>query len=141
MGVNVLYPDDDVFYGDNCEPSSERGDYIEAFTDVVRSLGLRPVFYNGAGADTKNSSLDREIRDDFYKAKAAVIRVSPPKLEDNWVVDERKNAPSTSQHSIFLVYSMAAISDLSWAAGSIQISSAKEFSTSLRAELSKSMAG
>jgi hypothetical protein len=57
--------------------------YCAVFSDVVRSLGLRPVFYSGVGANIRNSSLDRELRDNFYNAGLAVVRLAGEDPLDN----------------------------------------------------------
>jgi hypothetical protein len=62
-----------IIYCDN-GPDSAR--YCEVFADVVRSLGLQPVFYSGVGMNIRNSNLDRELRDDFYQATLAVVRLT-----------------------------------------------------------------
>lgn len=58
---------------------------------IIDSFGLVPLIYEGVRLRVRESSLDREIRDDFYSAHLIVIlldvRQGEP-LSDNWALPE-----------------------------------------------------
>jgi hypothetical protein len=74
-----------IIYCDN-GPDSAR--YCEVFADVVRSLGMRPVSYSSVGAAIRSSNQDHQLRDEFYQAAVAVIRLAGHEPLDNWAVAE-----------------------------------------------------
>jgi hypothetical protein len=88
-----------VIYCDN-GPNSEQ--YGEVFTDVVRAIGLRPIVYRGVGAASRRSTLDRELRDDFYQGALAVVRLAGEEPLDNWAVAEFSHCQSIGK--FLLVY-------------------------------------
>lgn len=58
---------------------------------IIESFGLVPFIYEGVNLRTRSSTLDREIRDDFYSAKLIVVLLNPLKgalLSDNWAIPE-----------------------------------------------------
>ena len=94
---------DRVFFADNSKGYLER---CKAFTSAVRDAGLVPLSYGGAGTAVRQSTLDREIRDDFYGAQAIVLYFGTPEnnsnYEDHWALSELKHRIGTNVD--FLVY-------------------------------------
>lgn len=78
-----------VFFTDNSKGYLER---CNTFAKIVRSIGLDPVFYGGAGAAVRRSNQDKEIRDDFYGVQAIVLYFGAPEddsnYDDHWVLPE-----------------------------------------------------
>ncbi len=89
----MLGAGDRIFYADN---GSQDSQYCQAAIKVIQDLGLIYFFYQGAGLDARRSSLDREIRDDFYNAKVVVVVLGRGKgwrsMEDIWALPELKHA-------------------------------------------------
>ena len=72
----MLQKGERVFYADNSK------DYLTrcgVFGQVVRDMGLEPVLYGGVGNMVRQSSVDSEIRNDFYTARAIVLYFGSPK--------------------------------------------------------------
>lgn len=63
-------------------------------------MALQPVVYSGAGNAERQSTLDRELRDDFYAARAIVLYFGSPKqggdYEDHWVLQEIRHIIGSS---------------------------------------------
>ena len=74
-----------IFYCDNGGELSAA--FQAAFWRVVEGASLRGSAYSGLGARTGQSSLDREIRDDFYAADFRVVLFSNA-AADSWVLPE-----------------------------------------------------
>lgn len=58
---------------------------------IIESFGLVPLIYEGARLKARESSLDRELRDDFYSAHLIVILLDAKHgepLSDNWALPE-----------------------------------------------------
>ncbi|RJR46748.1 MAG: hypothetical protein C4576_10580 [Desulfobacteraceae bacterium] len=106
----MLTPGDSVFYTHN---QDSPGTFGPVAVEVIRNLGLIPLVYIGAGTDVRNSSLDREIREDFYRSKAAIIVLGKGKtwreLGDMWVLPELHSAFSTGLEC--LVYRTMDVND------------------------------
>jgi hypothetical protein len=128
----LLRPGDSVFY---CDNAADRIEYGAAVEEIVRSLGLVPIIYCGARTRVEHSSLDREIRDDLYRSKLAVVRLGPSALLDNWALLERETGP---KHGVdFLIYSMGTVPDADLAQVAIVVSTLEDFSARLRQDLTK----
>jgi len=59
--------------------------------EIISSLGLEPLIYEGVRLSVREGSLDREIRDDFYSAHLKVILLDVKQgepLSDNWALPE-----------------------------------------------------
>ena len=69
-------------------------DYCYLAFDIIQSYGLIPFVYANAGLSIRNSSLDREIRDDFYQCKATILILhgKGETLGDNWALPELKHS-------------------------------------------------
>jgi len=76
----VLREGERVFFADSSRDYQARCD---VFQRTVQGMGLEPVFYAGAGKAVHQSNLDREIRDDFYAARAIVLYFGSPKEGSN----------------------------------------------------------
>lgn len=76
-----------VCYVDNGPDSMA---YCQTAWRVIEARGLRPVTYANARLGIRDSNLDKELRDDFYSAEIAAVRLNgdPSKLEDHWVIPE-----------------------------------------------------
>jgi hypothetical protein len=92
----LLQKGERVFFADNSEGDQA---HCELFARTARALGLETVFHAGAGAAVRHSSLDREIRNDFYAARAVVLYFGAPKEgsnhEDHWVLPEIRHVANT----------------------------------------------
>jgi hypothetical protein len=88
----VLQRRERVFFADNSQDYQARCD---VFRRTVRSMGLQPMVYAGAVNAVRQSNLDREMRDDFYAARAIVPYFGSPKEgsdhEDHWVLRELRH--------------------------------------------------
>lgn len=69
---------------------------IHNIFNFVQSIGLVSLNWENAGLEMRNSNFDREMRDDFYKSKVAIIALGTSKerqyLGDNWAVPELEAA-------------------------------------------------
>ncbi len=88
----MLQKGERVFFADNSKDYQVR---CEVFRGTVQGMGLEPAIYAGAGNAVRQSSLDRDMRDDFYAARAIVLYFGSPKEgsdhEDHWVLQEIKH--------------------------------------------------
>ena len=100
----MLKQGDRVFYTDNNR--SLRSEYCKIAKKTIVDLGLIPYYYTGIDLKTEGSSLDTEIRDDFYSAKVVILVLGKDKkwrdIEDNWVIPELPFA--IKQGIKFLIY-------------------------------------
>ncbi len=91
----MLQKGERVFFADNSKDDQAR---CAVFARTTRDLGLVPVSYSGAGTAVRHSSLDREIRNDFYAARAVVLYFGTPKEGsshgDHWVLREIRHVAS-----------------------------------------------
>jgi hypothetical protein len=99
----MLKKGDRVFFAENSSESGVvAGNYGAAFHQIAAvELGLHATFYMGANLAARQSSLSKEIRDDFYGAKVAVLYFGEPKddssFQDQWALAE---IPNTKNHGI-----------------------------------------
>jgi hypothetical protein len=107
----MLQRGDNVFFCHN-GPGT---DYDGIAYRIIESLGLTPFIYSGITLDTKKSTLEGELRDDFYKSKAIILlllgqtqRRDNSNIEDNWAIPELKcsipQGRATSQGINYFVY-------------------------------------
>jgi hypothetical protein len=100
----VLQNGERVFFADNSKGGQARAD---VFQKTVRGMGFVPVFYVGAGSAVRQSSLDSEMRGDFYSARAIVLYFGSPvegsNDEDHWVLDELGHAIASGTPSLIYV--------------------------------------
>jgi hypothetical protein len=71
----VLQKGERVFFADNSKGGQARAD---VFRMTVQGMGFVPVFYVGTGSAVRQSNLDRELRSDFYSARAIVLYFGYP---------------------------------------------------------------
>jgi hypothetical protein len=86
----MLQKGEPVFFVDN---SKDNQAHCDVFQRTVQGLGLKPVFYAGPGKHVRHSNVDREMRDDFYAARAIVLYFGSPNgsdYEDHWVLQEMR---------------------------------------------------
>ena len=94
----MLTKGDIVFFAENSKDSgSLAGNFSAEFYRIVGlELGLYAIFYSGIGLAARQSNLDKEIRDDFYKARACVLYFGEAKdasmHDDHWALPELKHA-------------------------------------------------
>lgn len=69
---------------------------IHNIFNLVQTIGLVSLNWENAGLEMRNSNFDREMRDNFYKSKVAIIALGTSKeredLGDNWAVPELEAA-------------------------------------------------
>lgn len=99
-----------------CHNGMGISDYDTAARQTIESLGLILFYYSGVTLAVRNSNLDREIRDDFYNAKVAVVllcgkdqRGEGQSIGDNWAIPELKHVISYGRNC--LVYATAEATD------------------------------
>lgn len=132
----MLRRGDSVFYCDNAADGIEYGAVAD---EIIRLLKLVPITYCGAGTHVERSSLDREIRDDLYRSKLAVVRLGPPAPLDNWALLECETGP---KHGVdFLIYSIGTVPDGELVRAAKVVSTLEDFSARLRQDLTKQIGG
>ena len=67
----------------------------------MQDVGFVPIVYTGIGQASRQSTVDRQLRDDFYRAEIAVVRLAGNFPLDNWAI------PELAIHKRCLVYSCA----------------------------------
>jgi hypothetical protein len=91
-----------------CDNGPEGQAYAKAYRDVVNEENLTPISHVGAGRDVRTSSLDRELRDDFYNAVVLIVRLSGAEPLDNWAVPELgqsdEKSPVVRSGKKYLIY-------------------------------------
>lgn len=106
----MIQKGENVFYTDNNADSSE---YSGVAYQTISSLDLMPLCFAGIDLNTRGSSLDKEIRDDFYASKVVVILIgSGPQwrdARDNWVFAELSRAQTFEMK--ILSYVLTPVSD------------------------------
>jgi hypothetical protein len=95
----VADTDASIIYCDNGLDSAQ---FCAVFEDVVKSLAFRPVHYSGVGVAVRTSNQDKQLRDDFYEAIVAVIRLAGNEPLDNWAVPEFNHCQTVGKR--LLVY-------------------------------------
>ncbi len=105
----MLMKGDNVFYGDNLPGTP----YRAMASSVIERAGLVPLAYSGIGLDVRASNYDREIREDLYKAKCAVILLGSKTVEDNpldhWAMPELLHAVSLDV--IVVIYALEDVTE------------------------------
>lgn len=110
-----------------------------AISTIIRSLGLMPLIHEGLREGVRNSSIDREVRDDFYGAEFRVILLEEDAtgpVDDHWAIKELEHVPSDR----LLIYSTkemtsAEIERLALPMAPIHVKSALELENALRTQL------
>lgn len=107
----MLKQGDIVFYTDNNK--NVTSEYHINAIKIITDLQLTPFHYTGLDLKTRGSSLDTEIRDDFYKAKVVILVLGKDNnwrnTEDNWVIPELSYA---NEHGIkCLIYTTAPLTE------------------------------
>lgn len=107
---------------------------------IIDSFGLVPLIYEGARLRVRESSLDREIRDDFYSAHLIVILLDGGSLSDNWALPE---VAHTADRPLLVYASSNASSDdiknLALPVDVALVSGEEEFASLLRDQLRQFM--
>jgi hypothetical protein len=140
----VLQKGERVFYADNSK------DYLircGVFGQVVRDMGLEPVLYGGVGNMVRQSSVDSEIRNDFYTARAIVLYFGSPKQgsdhEDNWVLEEIRHVAESVVPCLLYVskdFPREILVERGYHREPEVVSSEAEFSIALQRDLAKLIA-
>jgi hypothetical protein len=76
----VLHSNDRVFFSDTSQGAEVR---TGIFTRVSLSLGLNPIYYQGATSDKLGSNVAVEFKSDIYSSKLILIYVGPPTATNN----------------------------------------------------------
>jgi hypothetical protein len=96
----MLKKGDLVFFAENSGDSGilEGNFGAEFYRIAALELGLHAIFYTGIGLAARQSNLDKEIRDDFYRARACALYFGEPKdastPDDHWALPELSHAIS-----------------------------------------------
>jgi len=105
----MLKRGDHVFFAENSEESGVlNGKYgFEFYRIAGTELGLFAIYYQGAKLEIRESSLDREMRNDFYGSRALALYLGTPKPgsthHDNWVLPELKHAIAQGMECLIYV--------------------------------------
>jgi hypothetical protein len=90
----MLTQGDIVFYTDNTK--SVQSEYHIIAVKSIIDLHLAPIHYLGIDLTSRGSSLDTELRGDFYKAKVVILVLGKDDnwrdTADNWVIPELSHA-------------------------------------------------
>ena len=78
--VEMLYPDDRIFFSDTSEGA---GDRTVVFWRIAQEFGLFPIFYKGADKNVIGSNVGYEFRRDMYSSKFAIIYLGAPTQDNN----------------------------------------------------------
>ena len=111
--------------------------------EIIDSFGLVPLIYEGVRLRVRESSLDREIRDDFYSAHLIVILLDVKQeepLSDNWALPE---VTHIAERPLLVYASSSASSDyikkLSLPVDVVLVSGEEEFASQLQNQLRQLM--
>lgn len=137
----MLKQGDRIFYTDNTNGQRYAG-YCQVAIKTIRDLGLTYFFYPSISLKIRESNLDAETREDFYKAKVVILVLGKGKdwheLCDNWAIPELDHA---SKYGIkFLIYTTAKLTKdevekIRLPVNPIFIRNQKHFKTILRDDL------
>ena len=93
-----------AFFAENSPESAEWGTVFHA---IARELGLAAISYGGASGSLRPtnlglaSTIDDEIRDEFYPSQIIVVYFGHPKnngsYEDHWVLEESSHLQHRSR--------------------------------------------
>jgi hypothetical protein len=140
----VLQKGERVFFADNSKDCQAR---CAVFQRTVQGMGLEPVFYAGAGEAFRQSNLDREMRDDFYAARAIVLYFGSPKEgsdhEDHWVLQEIRHVAESSVPCLVYVskdFPRDILVNHGYHGETEVLSSEVDFSTAVQRDLAKFLA-
>jgi len=88
-------PQDKIFY---CASGESLRNYSIIASRIIKEIGLTPFVYENIELNAKSSNLDKEIRDDFYESKIAIIVLGMQKggkeIGNNWAIPELSSAIS-----------------------------------------------
>jgi len=128
-----------VLFADNSKGYLERCD---AFERAAKDVGLIPIHYGGVGARVRESNLDKEIRDDFWRARAVVLYFGAPgegsNYEDHWVLPEIRHCIATAIDCLIYVsddFPHAILRKYGYALQPKVLSSRDDFGAVLRSDL------
>ena len=129
--------------------SPEYGNWVGGFTQVVKELGLVPIFYAGAGREIvpqtgKSHTLHNEIVDDFYFAKTTVLYFGPHNpgqdYEDHWVLSELQAFLARGREPIIYVspsYPTEILREYGLSHAATIVADPAEFTSKLRKDLQR----
>jgi len=99
-----------LFFSTNCTSG-----YENSVHEVCHDMNVVPFVYSGINLSVQGSSLDKEIRDDLYTAKVAVLLIvarsstgEQVEVEDNWALEEKDSIVKSKIH--LLVYASQEVS-------------------------------
>lgn len=95
--ISMINPGDKVFYSDN-KKGEEIFKYSNIAVRIIEELGLIPLKYVGIELGTRNSSLDKDIREDFFQSKVVILLLGKgderEDIIDHWAIPELEIAIS-----------------------------------------------
>ncbi len=114
---------------------------LPVVNEIIRSLGLVPLVYEGISKKGRSSSLDKELRHDFYGARFRVLMLEPDvtgSFEDNWAIPELKHVPSDR----LLIYTTEVMPDqeikrLELPVNPVHVKNAADFESDFRSRLER----
>jgi hypothetical protein len=122
-----------VFYCDNGGEQSLN--YQAAFRRAMTSLGYQAFAYSGLGAQTRQSNIDREIRDDFFDSDQVVVLFNR-EPRDSWAMAELDNiSPIADRLLVFATSASKAQDDLAQIRDVAIVADPAEFEQALKNRL------
>lgn len=94
-----------------CEGGRDGLGFNIPFIETARERGFHPVWYLGVDLSTRRSTIDRELRNDFYRAEIRVVMLTGDDPLDHWAVPELPHCREYCKKH--LVYASVA-TDESW---------------------------
>ena len=91
----MLNSGDKVFFSDTSELARE---HVKAFLEIIRGLGLVPIFYEGLTLEGRDTKIAVEMRGDLYSAKVICFYLGGSTYEDNLALVEASDA--VTKHGI-----------------------------------------
>jgi len=130
-----------LFFSTNCISG-----YENSVREVCHDMNIVPLVYSGITLSVKESSLDKEIRNNLYAAKVAVLLIvarsstgERVEVEDNWALEEKDSIVKSDIR--FLVYVLQEVSQtdidkLNLPVDVIRVENETAFKESLKKEIS-----
>src|SRR5258708_22870150 len=141
----MLKNGDRVFLAENSKDSGIlAGNFGAEFYRIAREFGFWAIFYTGIGLAARESNLDREIRDDFYGARACVLYFGQPKdastHDDHWALPELRYAIDRGIECLIYVapnFPTATLTTSGYSGQPRIVRSKEEFCEALQADLQR----
>jgi len=130
-----------LFFSTNCTSG-----YESSVREVCRDINVVPFIYSGITLSVQGSSLDKEIREDLYASKIAILLIVAKSstgeridVKDNWLLKEINSIDKSKIH--LLIYasqtvSQAEIDQLNLPITVVRFDNEAAFKESLKNEIS-----